>query len=202
MKIVSHQILMVTTFMKVQLVGKLANIGDDIGDERIDEDGFFKKITGENRRVEVEKKGKDGFDADINCKLFFSANQMPPMGKSDKQAILRRLILIPFEARFDENEPDFDPHITSKLTTQSAIEYFIKVGIQGLKRLLQNRKFTESEKANQAKQDYENELDSIKAFINEEGRDVLFSGTVREVYLNYSNWCMDCNLPVQEINTF
>ena len=181
-------------FSKVHLVGKLANIGDDIGDDNVSDAAFFKTITGENRTAEVERKGKDGFTAEINCKLFFSCNQMPKMGKRDKLAISRRLILIPFQAHFEDNQTDFDPHITEKLSTQTAIEYFIKVGINGLKRLLQNQKFTESKKSKEAKEEYEKENDSVKAFVDENGIDCLFMGTVNDVYVRYCVWCRNNDL--------
>ncbi len=86
-------------FSTAELHGKLANIGDDIGDEFIPNTGVFKKlVTGE--RLKGERKGQDPFFFQSYAKLLFSANNIPRLGRGkDSAAIAKRLIIIPFDAK-------------------------------------------------------------------------------------------------------
>ena len=63
-------------FKTAELYGKLANIGDDIGDAYIDDNNIFKTIV-TGGRVIAEKKGKDPFEFEPYVKCIFSANNIP-----------------------------------------------------------------------------------------------------------------------------
>ena len=63
-------------FKTAELFGKLANIGDDIGDEFIANASTFRKlVTGD--RVNAERKGQDPFEFNNYSKFLFSANAIP-----------------------------------------------------------------------------------------------------------------------------
>ena len=87
-------------FSTSMMFGKLANIGDDIGDDFLQgsQVAIFKKIVTGNR-IKAEKKGQDPFEFNPYIKLLFSANDIPRM-KDKTGAVLRRLTIIPFNARF------------------------------------------------------------------------------------------------------
>lgn len=171
------------------LFGKLANLGDDISDSFKEDVAIFKKIaTGES--IKAENKGKDAFQFIPYAKLIFSANNIPRM-KDPTGAAMRRLLTIPLNAKFSENDPDYDPQINVKLTQQEAMEYFILLAIGGLKRVLKNKHFTVSQKVQQAKTDYEQENNPILAFIEDcrnDNGDVegIYNEATREVYIRYS----------------
>ena len=96
-------------FKTAELFGKLANIGDDIGDEFIANASVFKKlVTGD--RVNVERKGQDPFEFNNYSKFLFSANVIPRM-KDKTGAVQRRLVIVPFDAKFTPNDADFRPFI-------------------------------------------------------------------------------------------
>ena len=129
-------------FKTAELFGKLANIGDDIGDEFIANASVFKKlVTGD--RINVERKGQDPFEFNNYAKLLFSANNIPRI-KDKTGAVQRRLAIIPFDAKFSVDDPDYRPYIKYELREQECIEYMILLGIEGLKRVLLNQKFTDS----------------------------------------------------------
>ncbi len=89
-------------FKTAELFGKLANIGDDIGDEFIANVAIFKKlVTGD--RINVERKGQDPFDFNNYSKMLFSANNIPRI-KDKTGAIQRRLVIIPFDAKFSVDD--------------------------------------------------------------------------------------------------
>lgn len=117
-------------FSKATLFKKLANIGDDISDEFISDPSLFKKIVSGDR-IQAEFKGQDAFEFNPYVKLIFSANNIPRM-KDKTGAVINRLVIIPFKAVFSESDPDFDPDIKTKLCSPAPIEYFIRIGVEGL----------------------------------------------------------------------
>lgn len=82
-------------------LGKLANIGDDISDEFLQGKVIaqFKKIVSGND-IKAENKGQDAYFFKPTVKLLFSANEIPRMRNKGFEAIKRRLVIIPFNAKF------------------------------------------------------------------------------------------------------
>ena len=117
-------------FTNAELFGKLANIGDDIGAEFISDASTFRKlVTGE--RIQVQRKGQDPFEFNNYAKLIFSANDIPRIGGAkDSIAVERRIVVVPFDAKFTPDDPDFDPEIVDKLKNQEAFEYLIQLGLR------------------------------------------------------------------------
>ena len=181
-------------FSTAMIFGKLANIGDDIGDEFMQGNAvsIFKKIVTGNR-IKAELKGKDPFEFNPYVKLLFSANDMPRM-RDKTGAVLRRLVMIPFNATFTKDDADYDPFIKYKLVTEDSIEYLIQLGIAGLKRVLHNNEFTVSQKVTNTITEYEEENNPIIAFINEVGADAIVNQPTTEVYLRYSTFCCQSQL--------
>ena len=176
-------------FSTAMLFGKCANIGDDIGDEFLQGNSvaIFKKIVTGNR-VKAEHKGKDPFEFNPYVKLLFSANDMPRM-RDKTGAVLRRLVMIPFNATFTKDDPDYDPFIKYKLIKSDSIEYLITLGIAGLKRVLGNNEFSHSDKVAKVLDEYEEENNPIIAYINEYGKESIINQPTTDVYLRYSTFC-------------
>ena len=167
------------------MFGKLANIGDDIGDDFLQgsQVSIFKKIVTGNR-IKAERKGQDPFEFNPYIKLLFAANDIPRM-KDKTGAVLRRLVIIPFNASFSVDDPDYDVDIKYKLIEQGSIEYLIQLGLAGLKRVRINQGFTKSTKTTQAIQEYEEENNPIVGFIRETGKDMIINQPTNEVYKRY-----------------
>jgi len=180
-------------FKTAELFGKLANIGDDIGDEFIANPAIFKKlVTGE--RVSVEKKGQDPFEFNNYAKMLFSANNIPRMGKGrDTGAILRRLTIIPFDARFDPDDPDYTPDIKYKLRDIECVEYMVLIGIEGLKRVLKNKAYTKSEKVEKELEEYEVTNNPIAGFIQDNDVEEFENEKTKDVYKQYQVYCAENN---------
>lgn len=174
-------------FKTAELFGKLANIGDDIGDEFISDTSIFKKlVTGD--RINVEKKGQDPFDFNNYSKLIFSANEIPRLGRGrDSAALLSRIIIIPFNARFSKSDPDFDPFIKYKLRKPESMKYLVRVGVEGLIRVLKNNGFTTSKRVEQEIKNYEYENNPIKQFFDDYGCPE--NRTTKTVYNDYKGYC-------------
>lgn len=188
------------TFKTADLFGKLANIGDDIGDEFITDVSDFKKlVTGD--RVNVERKGKDPFEFDNYSKLLFSANTIPRM-KDKTGAVQRRLIIVPFEARFSASDPDFRPFIKDELCQPDSIQYLILLALQGLRRVLENNCFTESRRVEEELEEYEINNNPLLGYIEEFGTDTIVNEVTSEVYRNYKVYCLSNNFTPMALNEF
>lgn len=177
-------------FKTAEMFGKLANIGDDIGDEFIANPAIFKKlVTGE--RVSAERKGQNPFEFNNYSKLLFSANNIPRI-KDKTGAVQRRLTIIPFDARFSADDPDFNPYIKHLLKTDEVMEYLINLGISGLKRVLLNRKFTGSTKVQKAMDEYEENNNPIIGFFREceDEEFQIENEPTNVVYKRYQEYCL------------
>ncbi|MDD6590009.1 MAG: phage/plasmid primase, P4 family [Anaerobutyricum hallii] len=193
-------------FSTSMMFGKLANIGDDIGDDFLQgsQVSIFKKVVTGNR-IKAERKGQDPFEFNPYIKLLFSANDIPRM-KDKTGAVLRRLVIIPFNARFSktlpngEPDPDYNPFIKYELVEQSSLEYLIRLGVEGLKRILENDEFSKSEKVQQQLDEYEEENNPIIAFIADCGVEMIENEPTADVYKRYQVFCAENSMqPMSKI---
>lgn len=152
-------------FQNAALFGKLANLGDDISDEFIVNAALFKKfVTGE--RVQVQNKGEKPFEFNNYAKFIFSANTIPRI-KDKTGAVLRRLLIIPFNANFSAKDANHDSGIKYKLQEQDVMEYLIVLGLNALKNVIKNKGFTESSKVQEQLKEYEESNNPIIGFFEE-----------------------------------
>ena len=178
-------------FKTAELFGKLANIGDDIGDEFIANASVFKKlVTGD--RVNVERKGQDPFEFNNYAKFLFSANNIPRM-KDKTGAVQRRLVIVPFDAKFTPNDPDFRPFIKDELCEQDSMEYLIVLGLKALKSVLGKAQFTTSKRVQGQLDEYEQNNNPIIGFIQEVGLNGIVNEATNTVYRRYKEYCIANN---------
>lgn len=203
-------------FSKAELLGKLANLGDDVDFDSLKDVSIFKKlVTGE--AIEAEKKGQDLFTFSSYATLIFSSNHEPKFGKSsDAQALARRLIIIPFEAQFSKEEtPGFiDDIAEAKLNEPEHIEYSIKVALEGLHRIMNQGGFTELKSTKALAEEFILSNDPIEAFIKE-CQEHNFSGKaddgnfswdyaierepIAKVFFNFQKFCNANNMGFENI---
>lgn len=190
-------------FSTSMMFGKLANIGDDIGDDFMQGNrvATFKKVVSGNY-MKAERKGQDPFNFSPYVKLLFSANRIPRM-KDKTGAVLRRLVIIPFNAVFTRADKGYDPYIKYKIIDDSrAMEYLVLLGIRGLLRILKNLDFTQSDKVDAELEAYEIENNPILAFIHEVGLDGILHEETDDVYKRYTVFCRAGNYQEVSKNTF
>lgn len=184
------------TFKTAELFGKLANIGDDIEDEFIANPAILKKLTAGNS-VNAEKKYGNPFDFNNYSKLLFSANNIPRI-KDKTGAVMSRLIIVPFNATFTKDDPDFDPYIKYKLIQQEPMEYLVRIGIEALKRILENKAFTKSKAVDVQLDEYEKNNNPILLFFDEDVK--IENEPTNSVYRKYHEFCIANNFnPMSKI---
>jgi len=185
-----------------ELAGRLANVGDDISDEFLQGKGvsILKKIVSGNS-LKAEFKGQDVFFFQPYAKLLFSANEIPRT-KDKTGAVLRRMVIVPFNARFSKDDPDFDPYINEKLCCKESMEYIIQLGLKGLERILSQKDFSPSEKVSEAIDEYNLTNNPIVQFIREtEECDIIGQGT-NEVHKAYKIFCIQNNYSEMSLISF
>lgn len=187
-------------FKTAELFGKLANVGDDIGDEFIANPAIFKKLVSGDR-VNAERKGQDPFDFSSYAKLLFSANSMPRI-RDKTGAVLDRIVLVPFKAQFSKDDPDFDPYIKYKLRSPEVMSHLINIGLKGLERVLANRSFTTPEAVEVELEAYAVANNPILDFFRETPVDEVVNESTASVYDDYVSYAVRNNMKPLGQNEF
>jgi putative DNA primase/helicase len=180
-------------FKTAELNGKLANIGDDINDEWVSNTATFKKVVSGDV-ITAERKGKDPFKLRSFAKFFFSANSLPRLGRGkDSSAVLDRLVVIPFDAKFSKDDPDYDPFIKYKLRNEDVMEALIAKSIPALRTVLTDQEFAHCSKVDKNLEEFEKSNNPILEFFEElDERDYL-NEPIKAVYQRYSAFCLGNN---------
>lgn len=185
-------------FKPAELYRKLANIGDDIADDFIPDTAIFKKLVSGDR-ITAERKGQDPFTFNNYSKLIFSANNLPRV-KDKTGAVLNRLIIIPFNATFSKNDPDYKPFIKYELQKEDSIEYLIKLGIDALKKVLDKKEFTAGDKVTEQLKQYDELNNPIITFYEEWTIEKSQREPIDVIYSAYKEFCLVNNFnPISRI---
>jgi putative DNA primase/helicase len=190
-------------FSTTTMFGKLANIGDDISDEFLQGKSIsqFKKIVSGND-IKAENKGQDVYFFKPTVKLLFSANEIPRVRNKGFEAIKRRLVIIPFNAKFSKNDPDFNSRIKWDLQTQEVAEYLIQIGCKGLKRVLDTQGFTTSEAVQKELDSFERDNNPILLFLEEVEDFEVLNHETKEVFARYDTFCHENGFTKVAMQTF
>ena len=181
-------------FRTAELNGKLANIGDDINDEWVSNTAIFKKVVSGDI-ITVERKGKDPFKLRSFAKFFFSANSLPRLGRGkDSSAVLDRLVIIPFDAKFSKSDADYDPFIKYKLREESVIEALIANSIPALREVLAEQEFAVCDRIAKSLEEFEKSNNPILEFFDELDEAEYLNEPIKAVYQKYNTFCLSNNL--------
>jgi putative DNA primase/helicase len=176
-------------FNAAELEHMLANIGDDIDNVTIKDSGTLKKmISGES--LTVERKGERPYKLNPYAVHIYSANAIPrSFDKSD--GFYRRWLMIPFNARFTSEDPDYDPMIYDKITTETALSYLLNIGLKGARRLMKKGRFTEPQSVKDALQSYKTDNSTTLSWIEDKGLEVdyFLDNSTDKLYSDFSDWC-------------
>ena len=176
-------------FITAELEHKLANIGDDVDNVIIKDTGTLKKIFAGNT-IMVERKSEKPFMIEPYATHIYSCNAIPrSFDKSD--GFYRRWMIIPFNARFSSDDPDYDPLIEDKITTPEALSYLLNIGIRGANRLIRQGRFTEPQSVKDALEAYKADNSTVLSWIEDKDlSEDYFLDKPRDVtYSEFADWC-------------
>lgn len=172
-------------FGLTSLEGKICNYGDEVGTKPLDEMDKLKSISS-GESVNYERKNKDVRNYDFKTLLMFNSNEIPPI-KDKSDAVLNRLLIIPFKANFegvkDESIKD------EKLNNKIILEYILYTALH-----LEFDKFIISEAVQKQLLNYRKENDSVFSFMlyyMDKGFHHVSCFPVRYLTDDYENFCYE-----------
>lgn len=175
---------------KVTMIGKLANLGDDIEAEAIDNDQLkvLKNISTADT-VATRHMYAESESTTFTIKLYFTTNS--DISSFEKgYAYKRRIVWLPMFNKVEKPDPRF----ISKLTTKEALEYWIRLIIEGYKRLYQNMEWTECKAVEEYNNMYHENNNVCARFAKDLDPDTeLIGKTVTEMRDAFLNWDTEDN---------
>ena len=172
-------------FGLTSLEGKICNYGDEVGTKPLDEMDKLKSISS-GESVNYERKNKDVRNYDFKTLLMFNSNEIPPI-KDKSDAVLNRLLIIPFKANFegvkDESIKD------EKLNNKIILEYILYTALH-----LDFDKFIIPEAVKKQLLNYRQENDSVFSFMlyyKDKGYHHVSCFPVRYLTDDYENFCYE-----------
>lgn len=171
-------------FSTILLYNTFANICNDISSLYQKDTSILKCLTDGNA-VKAEQKNQPAFSFNNTSTLIFSCNDIPKLGNgTDKDAIMRRLQIIPFNAKFKSTDKDYNPFLKYEMQAPEVIESLLVRGVMAIKNTIEVTKdFTMIESIE--RDEYEELLTPFDSIIAEVG----INGSCREVYDRYRVEC-------------
>lgn len=176
-------------FNTAELENKLANIGDDVDNTTLKDTGTLKKLFSGNS-IMVERKGERPYMIEPYATHIYSCNTIP-RSFDKSEGFYRRWLLIPFNAVFSSDDPDYDPMIEDKITTPEALSYLLNIGIRGAQRLMKRGYFTEPLSVKEALEAYKADNSTTLSWIDDKELTAeYFLDNPRDVaYSEFCDWC-------------
>jgi putative DNA primase/helicase len=171
----------------VTMDGKLLNVGSDSSDKNFDSSQFKRAISDEP--ITGRRLYQDAYDIKDLPKFVFAMNNLPFSQGDTSFGLLRRLKIIQFDKIIAEDKIDRD--LDKKI--EKELPGILNLAIDGLRRLLEQGRFTESEAINKAVKSYEDEINMVKRFI--EDTPIVHSEkgytSNQQLYAIFVEWCKD-----------
>ena len=195
---ISLQNLEKNNFSKASLYGKLADVYPDLSDNALRETGMFKLLTSRDQ-ISADQKYKKELTFTNYAKLIFSANRLPK-AYDDSDAFYRRWVIVQFDRQFILNK---DMNILEKITDSIELSGMFNWAIEGLKRILENGKFSDNKEINDMRTLYRRLSSPIAAFVDaclEEDSSSEISK--EELYAQFVAYCKKEHLIAVKDNSF
>lgn len=178
-------------FQAGRVVGKLANLGDDIPDGFLkgDELSMFKKlVTGD--AIYTDVKNGDGYEFRPTASMVFSMNAVPRLSDTT-DGIFRRLAFIPFRKRFAPGLPGYDPNMASKLAKPEVLRRGAALGLLALGELIERGGLTPIPDMVAEIEEVKQDNDSVTRWLFEECVSVadVDKRPTATVFNEYFDWC-------------
>jgi putative DNA primase/helicase len=171
------------------IADKLLNYGSEIKGT-IEADTFKQLVSGES--VQCRLKYGNSFTIKSYARLCFNCNELPK-DVEHTEAYFRRFLIIPFNETIPEEERNPD---LAKGIIASELSGVFNWVLQGLQRLLSQRRFSESELVTSAVQHYKQQSDSVFLFLEEGGyhKSAASATLLKYIFPQYRSFCSNNGL--------
>lgn len=198
-------------FARGDLINKLANICGDIGNETITKSGWFKALTGRDL-ISAPRKFKSTVTFTNYAKFIFSANELPRV-YDNSIGFWERWVFFEFPYTFKTKEEinnitenkelykEIDPEIIDKISDDDELSGLLNWSLIGLKRLLNNKDFSDSNNSIDIRDKWQMKANSLKAYISkyiDSGEDCWDEYITKQEFLQrYSKFCKKNKLKIE-----
>ena len=167
--------------------GKLANLGDDIQDQAIDDKNMkvLKNISTCDF-ISTRELYKGAEDMYFTGSLIFTSNHMLKSWEKG-ESYKRRVVWLPMYTKVKKKDPKF----ITNLTTEKALKYWIKLIVEGYKRLYENSGFTHSQIVEDFNKSYHEENNPALSYLQDYDGEHFSNTPVNDIYEEYEAWCKD-----------
>lgn len=183
-------------YYRAKLANKLVNYASEINGKL--ESSIFKQLVS-GEPVEARLPYGQPFTLKQYAKLIFNCNELPK-DVEHTNAYFRRFLIVPFNVTVPPHEQDKQLH--SKIIERELSGVFNWV-LDGLNRLLEQKRFTECKAVEQTVEQYKKDSDSVRLFIDENGyqKSTDARKLIKELYNEYKVYCIEDGLkPVKKQN--
>ena len=166
-------------------IGKLLNICGDVPELDRAAEGFIKAFVSGDL-ITIDRKGISPVNLVPTTKLWLSCNTLPRF-HDRSEGIWRRLLLVPFE--FVVTEEKKVVNLGQKLF-EAESSGILNWCLQGMRRLMENGKFTVARASREAQQEYQMESNPARTYLKEFIAEDLKGHVIRsKLYGTYADWC-------------
>jgi putative DNA primase/helicase len=169
---------------RYQLSGKLFNVSEETPTGAMVESSIFKALVS-GGEVQARKLYCDAFSMRNYAKIIMACNELPRTNDLS-HGMLRRLLIVPFDATFTAKNRDI--HIVEKLKEE--LSGIFNLAMEGYRRFIRLQGFTQSAVVDTAVTSYVEDNDSVQNFLSDEcimePESVISSS---KLYANYKFYC-------------
>lgn len=173
-------------YYRAQIADKLVNYASEISG-KLDSTKFKSLASGEP--MEARLPYGNPMIIEDYAKLIFNTNELPKDVEFNN-AFFRRFLIIPFEVTIPENEQNKNLH---REIINSELPGVFNWVLDGLKRLLLQRGFSDCPSIDKALNEFRTESDTVKRFLEEEGylSDPEKKILLKNLYQGYRDFALD-----------
>ncbi|WP_345952396.1 phage/plasmid primase, P4 family [Mucilaginibacter sp. PAMB04168] len=173
-------------YYRAKLANKLVNYASEINGNL--EASIFKQLAS-GEPVEARLPYGEPFSLQNYAKLIFNSNELPKEVEHTP-AFFRRFLMVPFNVTIPEHKQDKE--LANKIIS-SELSGVMNLVILGLKRLLDQKRFTQSVAADNLNEYFKKQSDTVQLFLEEEQYKKSFSNYIqlKDVYSAYRTYCYE-----------
>ena len=180
------------------IANKLLNYGSEMNARNINVDIVKTLISTEPIQARLKYGQSFELEALKYAKLCFNSNSLPK-DIEHTHAYFRRLMIVPFRVKITSEEKDVQ--LAAKIIEQELSGVFNWI-LEGLRRLLKNKKFSASAIIDNQLAEYKKDSDSVALFIDECAEIAFIGLSVKAAYSDYRTFCLDCGYKPLGRNNF
>jgi putative DNA primase/helicase len=177
------------SYQCAELENKLLNYDSEINaNGKVERARFKQLISGET--IGVRQIYGKPYVISRYAKLMFNCNELPK-DTEQTNAFFRRFLIFPFSVEIPEAEQDTE---LSKKIIKNELSGVFNWILEGLKRILANKKFSPCKLVEEQLSEYKKESDTVAMFIDDENysTDTTDTITLKKLYSDYRKYCYDC----------